>query len=163
MARIRVDVYGAARFGGAGAVRLVRLAAKKAFWYFAYDFDASVDVSLTDNNGIWQKNWRHRNVDRPTDVLSFPMADFSAGSPAFDASFAGGGEGRVMLGDIVLSVEKAAAQAMEYGHSFERECAYLTVHSMLHLLGFDHEAEGDQRIMRGHEEEIMGQLGLERK
>ena len=99
---------------------------------------------------------QYREVDRPTDVLSFPMMDFSGESeePVAD-------EPVVSLGDIVISLEKAREQAEEYGHSFEREVAFLTVHSMLHLLGYDHETgEEDDRDMRARQRVIMELMGL---
>lgn len=116
--------------------------------------NARVSVTFTDNEGIKEKNREFRGIDRPTDVLSFPMYDFSAGEKPEDGE-------DVELGDIVLSLEKAAAQAYLYGHSYERECAFLTVHSMLHLLGYDHvNSDEEDRIMRCKQRHIMEGIGL---
>lgn len=121
-----------------------------------------VDVLLTDDEGIHQINLDMRNVDRPTDVLSFPEFDLKPEElPA--AEDADPGTGLIPLGDMVLSMERVAAQAEEYGHSRQRELAYLVTHSMLHLLGYDHLDEGEMKQqMRGREEAIMALLGLER-
>ena len=121
-----------------------------------------VDVLLTDDEGIHQINLDMRNVDRPTDVLSFPELDLTPEElPA--AEDADPGTGLIPLGDMVLSMERVAAQAEEYGHSRQRELAYLVTHSVLHLLGYDHLDEGEMKQqMRGREEAIMALLGLER-
>jgi probable rRNA maturation factor len=125
------------------------------------DAPCEVSVVVTNDRGIHAINREYRDVDAPTDVLSFPLQDFIPG--AFDAR---GAEldmstGRVPLGDIVLSAERVAAQAVEYGHSAERETAYLTVHSVLHLLGYDHVDEGaDKRAMRTRERVVMRELGF---
>lgn len=120
-----------------------------------------VDVLLTDDEGIHQINLDMRNVDRPTDVLSFPEFDLKPEElPA--AEDADPGTGLIPLGDMVLSMERVAAQAEEYGHSRQRELAYLVTHSVLHLLGYDHLDEGEMKQqMRGREEAIMALLGLE--
>ena len=121
-----------------------------------------VDVLLTDDEGIHQINLDMRNVDRPTDVLSFPEFDLKPEElPA--AEDADPGTGLIPLGDMVLSMERVAAQAEDYGHSRQRELAYLVTHSVLHLLGYDHLDEGEMKQqMRGREEAIMALLGLER-
>ncbi len=121
-----------------------------------YHNPCEVSVTYTDNEGIHALNLQYREVDKPTDVLSFPLMDFSGASeePVAD-------EPVVSLGDIVISLECARAQAEEYGHSFEREIAFLTVHSMLHLLGYDHEtSEDDDRDMRARQSAIMTTMGL---
>ena len=112
-------------------------------------------MTFTDNEGIRELNNRFRGIDRPTDVLSFPLLDFEGSEePPTD-------ERETQLGDIVLSLERAAEQAEEYGHSYEREIAFLCVHSMLHLLGYDHETgEEDELDMRRRQTEIMDRLGL---
>lgn len=119
-----------------------------------------VNILLTDDEGIHEINLAMRGVDRPTDVLSFPMFDLAEGEhpDACDPE-----TGRVPLGDMCISVERARAQAREYGHSFEREICYLAVHSTLHLLGYDHMDEGERkRRMRGREEAVMSVLKLEK-
>ena len=123
-----------------------------------------VDVLFTDDEGIHQINLEQRGVDRPTDVLSFPMFDLKPGTPpAPEDVEADPGTGLVPLGDMVISLERVAAQAAEYGHSPEREAAYLAVHSVLHLLGYDHLDEGPQKAqMRAREDAIMEEIGLTR-
>ena len=109
-----------------------------------------VSLTFTDNEGIHALNKTYRNIDRPTDVLSFPQIDYESGEKAEGA-----------LGDIVLSLERAREQAEEFGHSFERECAFLCVHSTLHLLGYDHElSDEDDADMRARQSAIMEILGL---
>ena len=122
-----------------------------------------VDVLLTDDAGIHEINLEQRGMDKPTDVLSFPMFELTPGTPPGPED-ADPETGLVPLGDIVISVERAAAQAEEYGHSLQRELAYLTVHSILHLLGHDHTDEGPQKaLMRRTEEDILGRLGITRE
>ena len=122
-----------------------------------------INVLLTDDGGIHQVNLDMRGVDRPTDVLSFPMFDLRPGErpqPGDEDPETG----LVPLGDMCISLERAAAQAAEFGHSVKRELAYLTVHSVLHLLGYDHMDEGPmKRQMRLHEEFILDKLGITRE
>ena len=121
-----------------------------------------VDVSLTDDEHIHQINREMRQVDRPTDVLSFPEFELTPGQLP-DPEDADPGTGLIPLGDMVLSMERVAAQAREYGHSKRRELSYLVTHSVLHLLGYDHLDEGPMKAqMRAREEAIMALLGLER-
>ena len=121
-----------------------------------------VDILLTDDAGIHAVNLEMRGVDRPTDVLSFPMFDLAPGEHPTEDD-ADPDTALVALGDMCISVERARAQGEEYGHGFEREISYLCVHSVLHLLGYDHMDEGEMKQqMRAHEEAIMARLGLER-
>ncbi len=119
--------------------------------------DYEVSVTFVDNNEIHQLNKEYRNIDRPTDVLSFPLGE----DGVYDLD---NETGMYLLGDIVISIETAYKQAEIYGHSLEREIGFLTVHSMLHLLGYDHE-EGklQERIMREKEEAILTTLGISRE
>ena len=123
-----------------------------------------INVLLTDDGGIHAINLATRQVDRPTDVLSFPMFQLTPGAPpTLDDVEADPGTGLVPLGDMVLSLERAEAQGAEYGHGAEREAAYLAVHSVLHLLGYDHLDEGPmKRQMREREEKILTEMGLDR-
>lgn len=127
------------------------------------DFPCEIDVCVTDDAGIHAVNREMRGVDKPTDVLSFPMFDLVPGEhpdPALDAD---PGTGLVALGDMMISLEHVTAQAKEYGHSNRRELAYLTVHSVLHLLGYDHMDEGPmKKQMREREEAILRELGIGR-
>ena len=121
-----------------------------------------VDVFVTSDNGIHQLNLEQRGVDAPTDVLSFPALELRPGEKP-TAEDADPGTGLVPLGDMALSYERVAAQAKEYGHSNRRELAYLVTHSVLHLLGYDHMDEGEQKaLMREREESIMEKLELPR-
>lgn len=120
------------------------------------EFEGSAEISVTfvNNLQIQELNKKYRDKDVPTDVLSFPMGE--NGSYNIDPT-----TGTQILGDIVISMEKAVEQAERYGHSMQREVGYLTAHSMLHLLGYDHEEGGFGRIkMREKEEIVMRQLGL---
>lgn len=120
------------------------------------NFDSSAEISVTfvDNEQIHQLNKQYRDKDMSTDVLSFPMGE----NGVYDVDHTTGAK---ILGDIVISMEKATEQADRYGHSLEREVGYLTAHSMLHLLGYDHEDGGIQRVrMREKEEQVMAELGL---
>ena len=123
-----------------------------------------VDVLLTDDAGIHAINVEQRDVDAPTDVLSFPMFQYEPGHPPVDASDADPATGLTPLGDMVISLERAKAQGEEYGHGTRREAAYLAVHSVLHLLGYDHMDEGPEKArMRAREEAILGELGITRE
>ena len=137
---------------------LIRRAIRTALAAEGADFPCEVDVSVTSDRGIHQINLDMRQVDRPTDVLSFPAFGLTPGElPGPEDA------GLVPLGDMVLSLERVRAQAKEYGHSNRRELAYLVVHSVLHLLGYDHLDEGPEKArMRAREEAIMAELGIAR-
>jgi len=115
-----------------------------------------INVLVTNDAGIHTINKESRNIDRPTDVLSFPMFELTPGNPPTDwTDYQDPATGLVPLGDMCISLERAKAQAAEFGHSVKREVGYLTIHSMLHLLGYDHLDEGEmKRQMRGREEII---------
>ena len=126
------------------------------------DVPCIIEVCLTDDEGIHQTNLEQRGIDRPTDVLSFPMFELKPGDKP-EADWADPDTDKVFLGDMMISVERAAEQAEEYGHSLEREVCYLAVHSVLHLLGYDHLDEGPmKRQMRAREEAILSKLGITR-
>ena len=121
-----------------------------------FEGSAEVDVSLVDNPQIHEINLEQRGIDAPTDVLSFPLGE----NGVYDKNPA---TGAYMLGDIVISMERAKAQAEEYGHTLQREVGYLSVHSMLHLLGYDHVEGGLEAVrMREKEEAVMLSVGLPR-
>ena len=115
-----------------------------------------INILITDDIGIHGINKAARNIDRPTDVLSFPMFELEPGNPPTDwEEYKDPGTNAVPLGDMVISLERARAQAREFGHSVKREVGYLTIHSMLHLLGYDHLDEGPmKKQMRAREEAI---------
>ena len=117
--------------------------------------NAEVSITFTDNEHIHEINRDYRNVDRPTDVISFALNE--GDEPEIE-----GGAPVNVLGDIIISVEKAVEQASDYGHSVEREVAFLTVHGMLHLLGYDHIEEDDRKEMRREEDFVMEKLGIGR-
>lgn len=119
--------------------------------------DAEVSISFVSNSEIRNLNKIYRNKDSVTDVLSFPLTSDDGAVEVNPES------GTVLLGDVVISLETAVKQAKNYGHSLEREVGFLTVHSMLHLLGYDHEtSQLDQRIMREKEESVLEKLGISR-
>ncbi|MBQ0037419.1 MAG: rRNA maturation RNase YbeY [Clostridiales bacterium] len=140
----------------------LRRTVKTALSAEGMDLPCEINILLTDDDGIHEINREMRQVDAPTDVLSFPMFDLAPGEHP-DEMDADPDTDRIPLGDMCISVERAQAQAQEYGHSFLREICYLAVHSTLHLLGYDHLDEGPmKRQMREREETIMTTLNLER-
>ena len=131
-----------------GLKMLIRRSILAALEYEGKTGHSEVSVTFTDNEGIQAINREYRQIDAPTDVLSFPL-------------FEEGADGTQELGDIVLSLEKCRTQAAEFGHSFERECAFLTVHSTLHLLGYDHvNSAEEEQDMRARQTAIVEQMGL---
>ena len=127
--------------------------------YEGFQEECEISISIVDNEEIHQINKQFRGIDRPTDVLSFPQLTFEEGE-IMDRNE----NGEVVLGDIIISLERAREQAEEYGHSLKREIAFLTAHSMLHLLGYDHLDEGPMKArMRAREEAILEGLGITRE
>ena len=138
---------------------LIKKSVREALSQEGFSYPAEVSVSFVDNEAIHQLNLEYREKDKPTDVLSFPMWE----KEELDDGTALDGHA-VTLGDIIISAEKAQAQAQEYGHSIEREIAFLSVHSTLHLLGYDHEvSEEDEKYMNQKQEEALIKIGLPRK
>ncbi len=133
----------------------------------ACPYEAQVNLLLTDNAGIWEYNKEYRKMDCPTDVLSFPMidfitaADFSAVEEA-QAAYFEPDSGELMLGDIIISVDKVKEQAEKYGHSEKREFAFLTAHSLLHLCGYDHMTDEEAKVMEEKQEAVLLKLGITR-
>ncbi|WP_125152557.1 rRNA maturation RNase YbeY [Clostridium rectalis] len=132
------------------------------------EIDYEVSLIFVDNESIKKINRDNRGIDKVTDVLSFPMLNYPEGK-VFKEVYKGYefkdedlDENRLVLGDIVLSLERSKEQSVEYGHSFLRESFYLTVHSVLHLLGYDHMKDEDKNLMRRREEEIMDKFNLKR-
>ena len=135
---------------------LVRRCCHAVTEYEGFNDDFEVSVSFVDDETIHRLNLEHRSIDRSTDVLSFPLGE----NGKYDINHE---TGAYLLGDIVISLETACRQAEVYDHSLEREVGFLTVHSMLHLLGYDHEKSSlEERIMREKEEAILGNLGISR-
>lgn len=117
-----------------------------------------INILVTDDKGIRAINKASRDIDKATDVLSFPMFELQAGAPPADWSdYLDPETGLCPLGDMAISLERAAAQAREFGHSLRREVGYLTIHSMLHLLGYDHLDEGTQKKKMRQREEVIAQ------
>jgi len=139
--------------------KAVKLCVKKEG--FPYPCEAS--VTLTDNENIKELNLEHRGIDKATDVLSFPIIEYVNGEPQIQPGDIDPDSGRIFLGDIIISVEKAFEQAGNFGHSVERELAFLAVHGALHLLGYDHETETDEKRMFTLQEDILNEMGLIRK
>ena len=141
---------------------IIRDVVNESLDYEKCPYEAEVNVILTDNQAIQEINREHRQIDAPTDVLSFPEFDLAPGEHPGPED-ADPGTGLIPLGDMVLSMERVSAQAKEFGHSKRRELAYLVTHSVLHLLGYDHLDEGPMKAqMRAREEAVMALLGLER-
>ena len=114
--------------------------------YEGFNQPAEISITFTDNENIQSLNRQHRSIDRATDVLSFPILEFDEDGNIINEDF-DFDEDDVVLGDIVISLEKAQEQAESYGHSLKREVAFLTAHSMLHLLGYDHMEEDEEKVM----------------
>lgn len=140
---------------------------EESLTYVECPYEAEINVILTDNNGIREINHDYRQIDAPTDVLSFPMieyfkpADFSKLESSIEDYF-NPDTGELILGDIIISVEKVVEQTEKYGHSAERELAFLTAHSMLHLFGYDHMEEVQRLVMEGKQEQILANLSITR-
>lgn len=132
-----------------------------------FPYEAEVNLTLTDNEGIHEINRMYRQIDAPTDVLSFPMlsyqkaGDFSALENDYEDNF-NPDTGEIILGDIILSIDRVRAQAKDYGHSERREYAFLIVHSMLHLFGYDHMTEEDASQMEAKQQQILEAMEISR-
>ncbi|HHY37231.1 MAG TPA: rRNA maturation RNase YbeY [Firmicutes bacterium] len=135
--------------------KLLEQAVEEVLKSEGYPLEAEVGIALVDDEAIRKYNKIYRGIDSPTDVLSFPQweGDGPYATPA----------GEYLLGDILISLERAALQAEEYGHSLTREVTYLVVHGLYHLLGYDHETPEQKEAMRAREEMTLARLGLERK
>lgn len=149
-------------------ISLMQAAADCALWMEGVKRPCAVSVRLCDDDTIHAVNREYRGVDRATDVLSFPMVNYPKGVTAGGADALlrrewDDGLDACMLGDLVISVPHVIAQAEEYGHSNEREAAYLLVHGLCHLMGYDHIEEEDKRRMRAMEEKVLSELGMERE
>ncbi len=136
---------------------IVRQMVVAALDYENCPYEAEVSVTVVDDKEIQKINKTYRNIDKATDVLSFPMYQYekAADFDNLDDSAFNPESGELLLGDIVISAEKVTAQAKEYGHSKEREFAFLLVHSMLHLLGYDHMEEEERLVMESKQKEIL--------
>lgn len=138
----------------AGLTTMLKKLLKEAYGLYELPENCEVSLMYVDNAGIRLLNKEYRNIDKETDVLSFAMFE--------GEEFPVGDNQPVLLGDIIVSLEKAVEQAKDYGHSLDREVAYLTVHGFLHLIGYDHMNAKDKAQMRENEEYILEKLGLTR-
>lgn len=148
-----------------GALRsLIRQSVQACLRHEGVEVPCEVNILYTDDAGIHDFNMRYRSVDAPTDVLSFPLVSLEPGEKlSADSGDADPETGVIWLGDMILSVERMNAQAQAYGHSVQREAAFLTVHAMLHLLGYDHELGPEQeKCMFEKTEKILSDMGLSR-
>lgn len=138
-----------------GFEQLIEDCARAALEEEGIEDDAEISVTLVDNARIREMNAEHRDIDRETDVLSFPLGDENGFevNPDTDA---------ILLGDVVISLEKALSQAEEYGHGFRRETAFLLTHSLFHLLGYDHATEDEEKEMFAKQEKVLHKLGITR-
>ena len=125
--------------------------------YEEFDPQCEISLSIVNNDEIQEINKQYRNIDAPTDVLSFPLLTFEEGEQA-DVNE----NDEIMLGDIIISIEKAISQAEDYGHGLKRELAFLTAHSMLHLMGYDHMEDDEREEMFEKQEAILNNLGITR-
>ncbi len=142
--------------------KLINNVVEKSIDIEGFENDIEMSVVLTDNDGIKKINNAFRNINRPTDVLSFPMLEIALGeieSSVGDFDFE---ENLLMLGDIVVSLEMAESQATEFGHSFERELGFLISHGMFHLLGYDHEDGQQENVMKEKQEAVLKAMDLSR-
>jgi probable rRNA maturation factor len=131
-------------------------------------YECELNVIFTDNAGIQEINSQYRDIDSPTDVLSFPLIEYESpgvfeGIPEDSADYFNQDTGELMLGDIVLNVDRIISQAADYGHTRKRELAFLTAHSMLHLFGYDHMEEDERIAMERLQEEILNMKGYTRE
>ncbi len=132
-----------------------------------FPYEAEVNLTLTDNEGIHEVNRMYREIDAPTDVLSFPMlsytkaGDFSELEDSYEDNF-NPDTGEIMLGDIIISIDRVRTQAKDYGHSERREYAFLIVHSMLHLFGYDHMTEEEASQMEAKQHQILDAMQISR-
>lgn len=131
-------------------------------------YEAQINLLLTDNEGIRTYNAQFRQIDRETDVLSFPNVDYEKpadfeGLEEYEADYFDPESGELLLGDIIISVDRVSEQAESYGHSEKREFAFLVAHSMLHLCGYDHMEPEEAAVMEAKQEEVLVSLGITRE
>ena len=164
---ISVEDETAVEIPGVDLYETAEKVAAAALDYEGCPYEAEIGILITDNPRIREMNRDHRHVDRETDVLSFPMLEFDSASD-FSKFETGGADcfdpesGELILGDIVISAEKVIEQAGKYGHSNEREYAFLIAHSMLHLMGYDHEVPDEAAVMEEKQKTILSSLGINR-
>lgn len=147
---------------------VIQLVAQETLDMEGCPYEAQVNILLTDNGGIQVYNKEYREIDRPTDVLSFPNIDFMSPSDFSQvenepADYFEPDTGELILGDIIVSLDKVREQALEFGHSEKREFAFLIAHSMLHLCGYDHEEKTEAKVMEEKQKRVLDSLGITRE
>ena len=146
---------------------LIHEVATVALDYEECPYETEINIILTDNSSIQEINKEYREIDSPTDVLSFPFIEYKIPSDFSkveqdQADCFHPDSGELMLGDIIISMDKVHSQATEYGHSVKRELGFLIVHSILHLCGYDHMEEEERKVMEAHQDDILRQINLQR-
>lgn len=144
-------------------LNLIKKAVKLCAQLEGFPYPWEVYITLTDDNAIHEINREFRQMDRPTDVLSFPLLEYNDRVPIILPGDIDPETDRISLGDIIISVERAEAQANDYGHSFDREIVFLAVHGMLHLLGHDHMNKEEEAIMIERQRAVLEEIGLKRE
>ena len=147
---------------------VAKMVIEKSLSYVGCPYDTEVNLLITDNEGIREYNREYRNIDRETDVLSFPNVDYNAPGDfseveATPETYFDLDSGRLILGDMIISAPKVKEQAEAYGHSEKREFAFLIAHSMLHLFGYDHMEDEERMVMEKHQKEILDALEIRRE
>jgi probable rRNA maturation factor len=141
---------------------LIRAAVKRTLDTAGFAHAATLDILLTDDDGIREHNRAHRGIDAPTDVLSFPLLEYERPLAPIHGAADSDGAGGLLLGDIVISLERVREQAAQYGHGFDRELGFMVVHGVLHLLGYDHVTGEGEAEMIAMQESVLAALGLAR-
>lgn len=143
-------------------LELITRTALECIGHVKLEEPCDIGITLVNDPRIRELNKEFRQIDSPTDVLSFPILEMKEGVPAYEEGDFDRDTGLLLLGDVVISLETAGRQALEYGHPFERELAFLTSHGVFHLLGFDHIEEGEAGRMFENQEKVLEKLGLKR-
>lgn len=159
-----MDIYIDDRYDGEfidDLEEIINKSAKMVIEHEEFDLDVEISVSIVDNNEIRQINKEFRGIDKETDVLSFPLLEYDENGNYISEDFSEDDE-NILLGDIIISWDKVISQAEEYGHGLERELGFLVVHSMLHLLGYDHEEPEQEKEMFALQDVILNKIGLMR-
>ncbi|NLC69468.1 MAG: rRNA maturation RNase YbeY [Clostridiaceae bacterium] len=142
---------------------LLRNAVEACLEYECFSIPCEISILLVDDKEIFELNNRLRGIDSPTDVLSFPIVEMKNGTIISTLGDMDPDSKSILMGDIVISIETAYKQAEEYGHTFEREIAFLTTHGVFHLLGYDHDDSKSEEAMIGRQEAVLEKLGLNRE
>ncbi|HHV97780.1 MAG TPA: rRNA maturation RNase YbeY [Clostridiaceae bacterium] len=142
--------------------KLIKIAIELSLEKENFKIHSEISVTLMDDEGIRKVNKEYRNIDSPTDVLSFPLVEMHEGKIISNVGDYDLDEGAIILGDILISLERVQKQANEYQHSFERELAFLVTHGVYHLLGYDHQDEESEKLMIGKQKEVLKEMGLDR-